>query len=259
MLRLSVLILFGWVSFALSYKLNNGLSLMNEGRIVGGFRGNIEDFPYQVSMNHYGSHRCGASIIHKQYVLTAAHCTTGVIINALSIRAGSSLRSMGGINVSVGRVVPHPRYNSNTLDFDIAIMYLSWSLSFTNSMYPVNLPRQGEVIPVGTNTLISGWGELSETGGSTQQLQYVQVPIIDDHTCQEAYGRYNTITPNMICAGLHRKGGKDACQGDSGGPMVAHGKLFGIISWGFGCARPNFPGVYTKVSAFRNWIDSIIQ
>lgn len=188
---------------------------MTDGRIVGGHHGNIEDIPYQVSMSHYGSHRCGGSIIHKQYVLTAAHCTVGVILNAVSIRAGSSLRAMGGINVAVSKIVQHPRYNSNTLDFDISIMYLSWSLIFTSSMYAINLPKQGEVLPVGTMTLISGWGELSEagsSGGSSRQLQFVQVPIIDDYTCQTAYKGYNTITANMICAGFYRIGGKDACK-----------------------------------------------
>jgi len=232
---------------------------MNNGRIVGGYSGNIEDFPYQISMNHYGSHRCGGSIIHKQYVITAAHCTVGVILDALSIRAGSSMRAMGGTNVPVSKIVQHPRYNSNTLDFDISIMYLSWNLIFSNSIHAINLPKQGEVLPVGTNTVISGWGDLSETAGSTRQLQFVQVPIIDDATCNVAYKGYNTITANMICAGLYRVGGKDACQGDSGGPLQAYGKLYGIISWGFGCARPNYPGVYTKVSVFRDWIDSIIH
>lgn len=187
---------------------------MTNGRIVGGLSGNIEDFPYQVSMNFYGSHRCGGSIIHKQYVLTAAHCTVGVTLSPLSIRAGSSLRTLGGISVSVSKIVQHPRYNSNTLDYDISIMYLSWSLTFTPSMHAINLPKQGEVLAVGTNTLISGWGELSESGGggSSRQLQFVQVPIIDDYTCQAAYRGYNTITANMICAGFHRVGGRDACE-----------------------------------------------
>lgn len=163
-------------------------------------------------MNHYGSHRCGGSIIHKQYVITAAHCTVGVVVNALAIRAGSSMRTMGGINVPISKIFQHTRYNSNTLDYDISIMYLSYSLVFTNSIYAVNLPKQGEVLPVGTNTIISGWGDLSETAGSTRQLQFVQVPIIDDYTCQEAYRGYNTITANMICAGLYRIGGQDACK-----------------------------------------------
>lgn len=185
---------------------------MNNGRIVGGNSGNIENIPYQISMNNYGSHRCGGSIIHQRYVLTAAHCTAGVTLNALSVRAGSSLRASGGINVAVAKIVQHPRFNSNTLDFDISIMFLSWNLIFTSSMHAISLPNQGEVLPVGTNTLISGWGAVNEISGSTSQLQYVQVPIIDDKTCESAYRGYNAITANMICAGLNRIGGKDACK-----------------------------------------------
>lgn len=58
----------------------------------------------------------------------------------------------------------------------------------------------------------------------------------------------------MLCAGYLEEGGKGACAGDIGGPLVAHNKLHGIASWGDGCAKPWYPGVYTRVTAIRDWI-----
>ena len=57
----------------------------------------------------------------------------------------------------------------------------------------------------------------------------------------------------MICAG-DEKGGKDACQNDSGGPLVVNNVLYGIVSFGIGCGRADFPGVYTNVAKYASWI-----
>lgn len=77
------------------------------------------------------------------------------------------------------------------------------------------------------------------------------VPIVGYATCDINYGN---ITTGMICAGYMQTGGVDACQGDSGGPLVCNGYLTGIVSWGYGCAQPGYPGVYTNVSYYYNWI-----
>uniref|UniRef100_A0A7N8Y7F0 Peptidase S1 domain-containing protein n=1 Tax=Mastacembelus armatus TaxID=205130 RepID=A0A7N8Y7F0_9TELE len=89
-------------------------------------------------------------------------------------------------------------------------------------------------------------------------LQEVSIPIVSNTRCNAAYG---SITSNMMCAGL-TQGGKDSCQGDSGGPLVSKNNTVwvqaGVVSFGYGCAKPNYPGVYTRVSQYENWINNQI-
>ncbi|XP_026108465.1 clotting factor B-like [Carassius auratus] len=92
-------------------------------------------------------------------------------------------------------------------------------------------------------------------------LQQVMIPVVSNSACDNAYGGVNiSITSNMICAGLINQGGKDSCQGDSGGPMVSkNGSLWiqsGVASFGEGCADPKYPGVYSRVSEYQDWIKS---
>merc|ERR1712133_55125 len=94
----------------------------------------------------------------------------------------------------------------------------------------------------------------SEGGNLARQLMKVDVPVVSDDDCRDAYGQ-NDIADSMICAGLDA-GGKDSCQGDSGGPFMCGFGLDGIVSWGYGCAQPGFPGVYTQTSYFVSWINS---
>lgn len=85
-------------------------------------------------------------------------------------------------------------------------------------------------------------------------LRRVTIPIVDREICNASYNPARIITERMICAGDLLHGGKDSCQGDSGGPLTADGILYGIVSWGYGCAEPNYPGVYTNVADLRFWI-----
>lgn len=97
---------------------------------------------------------------------------------------------------------------------------------------------------------------LQEGGMTSPKLMRVSVPIVSRTKCEEAYKGLSTITSRMICAG-YTEGGKDSCQGDSGGPLTANGTLYGIVSWGYGCAKPEYPGVYTNVANLRSWIKEI--
>ncbi|KAL9707774.1 hypothetical protein quinque_011292 [Culex quinquefasciatus] len=184
-------------------------------RIVGGFVINIADAPHQVSLQFRLRHICGGSIISSKWVLTAAHCTElASSPQQLRVRRAIWL----GRNAAV-----------------------------------VPLPVQGESVPDGTLSLVTGWGNTQSTSESQVLLRAAYVPTFNQDGCNSAYSVYGGVTDRMICAGF-AAGGRDACQGDSGGPLVANGKLIGVVSWGIGCAQANYPGVYARVAAARDWI-----
>ena len=114
---------------------------------------------------------------------------------------------------------------------------------------------------VGEKPYVAGWGSTTPGGESSKILQEVQVPVIAEPVCKDLYKSSKaSIDGGVVCAGDTEKGGKDSCQGDSGGPlMLSHGPqsrvhLIGIVSFGIGCAQPNHPGVYTRVSHHIDWI-----
>uniref|UniRef100_A0A3B3DV15 Zgc:100868 n=1 Tax=Oryzias melastigma TaxID=30732 RepID=A0A3B3DV15_ORYME len=162
------------------------------------------------------------------------------------------------VSRSVSQIIVHPNYNSQSQDNDVSLVKLSSSVTFNDYISPVCLAAAGSDFPGGTTAWVTGFGTLSSGGSVSSTLQEVSVPIVSNSQCNASYG---SITNNMICAGL-TDGGKDSCQGDSGGPLVSEQSgrwiLAGIVSFGRGCALPNFPGVYARVSEYQTWIDTQI-
>lgn len=231
------------------------------GRIVNGSDASVMDYPFQISMNHFGSHRCGGSIITSKIIVTAAHCVRGSVRRFTVIRAGSNLHADGGVVAQVRRAIEHDDYNvPYGTNNDIGLLFLEDALVFRRNMRPVRLPERFEETPTGAIASISGWGTLY--GGANtipDVLQAAKVPIVEQRVCVEAYANRTNpavITDVMLCAGLLETGGVDSCQGDSGGPLVIDFVLHGIVSWGYGCALPGAPGVYARTSHFIDWIDS---
>ncbi|TRZ02522.1 hypothetical protein DNTS_026577 [Danionella cerebrum] len=256
------------------YKKCRSLSQLNvcgqaplNSRIVGGVNAPEGSWPWQVSLHStkYGGHFCGGSLINDQWVLTAAHCLPGV--TAASLRVYLGRRTQVGPNYNevsrtVITMIVHASYNSNTNNNDIALLRLSSPVTFTNYIRPVCLAGQSSVFSAGTSSWITGWGDV-QAGVSLPApgiLQEAMVPVVANDQCNSLLGA-GSVTSNMMCAGV-LKGGKDTCQGDSGGPMVSRQCSVwvqsGITSWGYGCANPNSPGVYTRVSQYQSWITSKI-
>lgn len=223
-------------------------------RIVGGLEIDVSETPYQVSLQYFKSHRCGGSVLNSKWVLTAAHCTDSVAVpSALAVRLGSSTHASGGTVVRIANIFQHPKYDPETTDFDFALLELQGELSFSDVVQPVALPEQDEPVEDGTLTTVSGWGNTQSASESNAVLRAANVPTVNQQECDRAYESFGGITDNMLCAG-YKHGGKDACQGDSGGPLVAEGKLVGVVSWGYGCAKAGYPGVYSRVASVRDWV-----
>uniref|UniRef100_A0AAG5D970 trypsin n=1 Tax=Anopheles atroparvus TaxID=41427 RepID=A0AAG5D970_ANOAO len=222
-------------------------------RIVGGFEIDVSETPYQVSLQYYKRHRCGGSVLNSKWVLTAAHCTDGTALSGLSVRYGSSKHASGGTVVSVTNVLQHPGYSAETTEYDFALLELEGEVSFSDVVQSVALPEQDEALEDGTLTIVSGWGNTQSSSESNAVLRAANVPTVNQEECDKAYQSFGGITESMLCAG-YKHGGKDACQGDSGGPLVTEGKLVGVVSWGYGCAKAGYPGVYSRVAIVRDWV-----
>ncbi|MBN3304502.1 TRY1 protein, partial [Amia calva] len=156
--------------------------------------------------------------------------------------------------MAVESIYWHQSYDYQTLDHDIMLMKLAHPVTVNEYVRPVALPSACPV--AGEMCVVSGWGNIITDGVFNPfYLQCVEVPILSQQACENSYP--GQITGTMVCAG-YLEGGKDSCQGDSGGPLVCNEQLQGIVSWGYGCAQPNHPGVYTKVCALLPWINDIL-
>jgi len=228
--------------------------------IVGGEEAKVGEFPWMVDIRR-PTHTCGASIVNAEWVVTAAHCTQGAVSSYTVVVGDHDITAVEGTEQTrtIERIVNHPSYTPSTFENDISLMKVSQPFQLNARVQPVALPS-AHFIPT-FNTTAVGWGRLSEGGASPPKLQKVDVPYVTDEVCNQAYS--GRIKESMICAGFLGQGGKDACQGDSGGPLMCStgstNFLCGIVSWGTGCARPQYPGVYTEVTYFSEWINSVIR
>ncbi|XP_069711572.1 transmembrane protease serine 11E-like [Phaenicophaeus curvirostris] len=238
------------------------LSFAGVERILGGQRAQDGEWPWQASIQLDGTHRCGASVISNRWLVTAAHCFRGVRDPRRWTASFGTLLRPPKQKKFVRRIIVHEKYSNFILDhdYDVAVVELASAIEFTSDVHSVCLPEASHVFPDNSSCFVTGWGALENDGYSVNELRQAEVKIIGTGICNRREVYSGAITPGMLCAG-YLEGRVDACQGDSGGPLVhANSRgiwyLVGIVSWGDDCGKRNKPGVYTRVTYYRDWIHS---
>ncbi|XP_039183327.1 serine protease 56 isoform X2 [Crotalus tigris] len=208
-----------------------------------------------------GELMCSGVLVGSTWIVTAAHCFTGSRNElAWSVVLGNydlTRRDEGEQVVPVSRILTHPKFNPKTFHGDVASLELTVPAHPSAWVTPVCLPDQA------TETsqelcYIVGWGSLYEDGPPAEVVMEARVPILAQDLCRAALGS-QLVSSAMFCAG-YLSGGIDSCQGDSGGPLMCWDPLLeryvlhGITSWGSGCGERGKPGVYTRITAFADWI-----
>ncbi|XP_035663952.1 low-density lipoprotein receptor-related protein 2-like isoform X2 [Branchiostoma floridae] len=241
-------------------------------RIVGGDPAERGAWPWQVQLKRIYSSRpfCGGTLVAPDWVVTAAHCLdddTPELWQSLQVLIGKHAithypwdnDTAQAVTSGVRKVYLHEGYNSTTHDNDIALVKLETYVNVTSNI--VNyacLPDNATRLNENSYCFTSGWGRLASGGDRPYILQDLKIAVISNDVCNKPFSYDGSVTDNMLCAG-YWEGGGDSCQGDSGGPVICAGDdgrwdLVGITSWGYGCARPYKPGIYTRVSRYLDWI-----
>jgi len=240
-------------------------------RIINGKKVTQGQYPWMVALldrynkdNPFDAYACGASLIHSQWVLTAAHCVSDLRTH-LSSEGNPSvwinhldLTSNEGTIVDVEQTFIHPYWKTQEYDGDIALLKLTTAVNIppvelTGMSFDQYNYAEGQV------AIVMGWGGTEVDGDSpSPELLEVDVPIVDQPTCNTTMKVFGTFDDKMLCAGL-KQGGKDSCYGDSGGPLVVNNgnkiEQIGVVSAGGTlCAQPDEYGTYTRIESYADWI-----
>lgn len=236
-------------------------------KIVGGTAASSGQFPYQVQLQintASSGYLCGGTLVSSSYVVTAAHCFNGLSggsVTSGTVYAGSIYISGSDAQSSaMASYWTHPQFSSSTMYNDLAIITLASPFTLNSKVATMPLAAPSASFSAGTSCTVSGWGDTSSGGSTSNTLQYASVSIVSQTTCASSW---SSLPATGICTTTTTR---DTCQGDSGGPVICSGTardgsttnvLAGIVSYGSSCAS-GIPAVNTRVSSYSDLIYSKI-
>lgn len=242
-------------------------SLGSPERVVGGKDADPGEYPYFASMIQNfddGTYICGGTLITPNAVLFAAHCVFDGGQEAVSIDAYVGAMTIFDFSAQIrtcDEIIVHPEFEDNfgSFDYDVALckfdeqVNVEWTTELRLDLNVDNsFPNAGDAL-----TAIGLGATDFDTQALPDILQEVTLEYYTNDICDNVYN--DDINENMLCAG-NLDGGKDTCQGDSGGPLISISEgihtLVGITSFGIGCALPDIPAVYARVSFVSDFLRS---
>lgn len=224
----------------------------SDGRIVNGQIIDISQAPYTIQLRRYGSQICGGTLVTSIHVITAAHCVDKGIQNIYAVGNASTVFDQGIQRKVIDHMIPQEYSRETGMYRDIAVLKLDSPM-----MGGVirSLPLCSVPWTAGQKIQVSGWGLVS-TSESSSELRTVFVTMIPHEECLARNGMTTHMSDSKECAWDK---GKDSCSGDSGGPAVYNRELCGVVSAGYGCGNPLYPGIYTSVYKMLDFIKNAIQ
>lgn len=262
-----------------------GISKVRALRITNGTPAKKNQWPWQVALGYTNpadntiDYLCGGALVTKRHVVTAAHCLRDDMATVL-LGEYVLKNDTDGANPEEFKIIkksPHEAYNSRTFDNDIAVITFDRDVGFREGIQPICLPSATPGVIeerfAGSGTYVTGWGAKEFRGPTSNTLLQALIQVTTPEYCSEKFSQFSNvqIDETKICArDVNAESAsliKDACQGDSGGPLMLDrrgddGKfryhLIGVVSFGFKCAVPGFPGVYTRITEYDEWIKETI-
>jgi len=253
-----------------------GYNNISKTRVVNGVPAQLGEYPWIVALGYRNPRNpeqpkwlCGGTMITDRHILTAGHCVNNrpdlyvARLGELDLYSDDDGAQPSTIALANAKI--HEQYNPTSYTNDIAILTLAEphnNPTVTPICLPIDEPLKSNDF-VRHYPFVAGWGALYFNGPASPNLQTATLPVVTNEQCSRAFVNFRTtiIDQRVLCAG-YLQGGKDACQGDSGGPLMFprpdHKKAtffqIGVVSYGFRCAEQGYPGVYTRVTAFVDWI-----